>query len=147
MDPINGSIPLCPLSKHSHFKAKPTVFCCITSNTPTKRFLSAKCNILNLQFIIHTVRSLQYLRSRIKLVYTFSKVRGTSRTFLYINIDNFIDVCCCLSNIIKLFPSDTCARQWNTLFLEAVQCRADCWSPTFHSCCLDFITGRVTWDL
>jgi len=62
-----------PLSKHHHFKAKPLVLCFVTSDTPTKRYLSAKCNVLNLQFILKTGHSLQYLHSRIKLVYTLNK--------------------------------------------------------------------------
>lgn len=41
-----------PLSKHQHFKAKPLVLCFITLDTPTERYLSAKCNVLNLQLIL-----------------------------------------------------------------------------------------------
>lgn len=83
-----------PLSKHHHFKAQPPVLCFITSDTPTKRYLSAKCNVLNLQFILKTARSLQYLHSRIKLVCTLNKVE-VPRLSVY-NIDTlspYGDVC------------------------------------------------------
>lgn len=90
-----------PLSKHHHFKAKPLVLCFITSDTPTKRYLSAKCNVLNLQFILKTVRSLQYLQSRIKLVYTLNKVEVPSLSVYNIGASSPYGVVCWTSNAAR----------------------------------------------
>jgi hypothetical protein len=151
MDPFHCT----PFQSIITLKQSPRVFA-MSFQTPHKKFLSANCNILNLQCIIQTVRPRQYLCSRMRLVYMFSKVRGAFTTLLYTNIDIFIDLLCCLSNVMKPFPSDTCARQWNTLSLEAVRwhwCSPGCWSqdfpqlhPAFHhrSVHVGFVVKYVT---
>jgi hypothetical protein len=101
-----------PLSKHHYFKAKPSILCFITSDTLTKIYLSADCNVLSLQLVLYNVRLFPCVLQSIKLVCTFSKLGRTFQTFLSTSYR---------LNVPSVEQNDTCERIVNASFLNAVR--------------------------